>query len=145
MIGEEASQEIVLTTIINNDTVINLGAGGDTSSVVMLEDDFLISNPGGTVSGQEPPYVSVYGITLVNTEDDSCTVTATRASGGTTETVTLAKNDSVTLAKKISSGKAIETVYTSIVADYDGTTVEVDTTTVVTEDISIDLEKPAGE
>lgn len=95
--------------------------------------------------GPIPPFVATYGITLVNKDTESCTVTATRKSSGTTEVVTLAENDSVTLSLKISANKTIGDVYSSIIADYDGTTLELDTTTVVTQDIEVELEKPVGE
>lgn len=95
--------------------------------------------------GPTPSLTTTYGITLVNKDTESCTVTATRASNDTTEVINLDENDSVTLALKVPVGREISYIYSSIIADYDGTTLEVDTTTTMTEDIEVELEKPEAE
>ena len=95
--------------------------------------------------GPTPSFTTTYSITLVNKDTESCTVTATRTSNNTTEVINLDENDSVTLALKVPVGREISYIYSSIIADYDGTTLEVDTTTAMTEDIEVELEKPEAE
>lgn len=135
--GSSNVVEVDTTATISTNTIYNVEAASE--SVVVETNESGSGGSSGKINSGTFPFAPAYTITLKNVDEDSCTITATRS--GATETATLAENETMVLAKKITANKSIDNVYSSIIADYNGTEIEVDVTAVITESTLVEITK----